>query len=162
MKLYDQVIETFARTKAGGWFFVTIGTRIDRRLLRWSGGTLSTGLGSRFHRNAVLLETTGAKTGQPRPVPLLATRDEDNLVLVASYGGNPADPAWYRNLKKTPECRVMVDGDWRSYRAREAAGEERERLWRLAATQYGGYDAYQGRVERRIPVVLLEPLKGPR
>jgi len=158
MSLYDRVVERVARTRAGSWFFVRVATQIDRRLMRWTGGRVSSGLGSRFHGNSVLVVMRGAKTGLERRIPLLATPDGDRLVVIASYGGNPLHPAWYGNLKKTPRCRALFHGEWRDYEAYEAEGEERARLWEVAVHNYGGYADYQARVGRRIPVMVLGPL----
>lgn len=157
MSLYDRLIEATARTRAGAWFFVRVATHLDRHLMRWTGGRLSSGLGSRFHRHAALIVTRGAKSGLERRIPLLATPDGERLVLIASNGGDPKHPAWYANLKATPRCRALFGGVWRDYDAREAEGEERARLWDLAVANYAGYADYQKRVERRIPVVVLEP-----
>jgi deazaflavin-dependent oxidoreductase (nitroreductase family) len=64
-------------------------------------------------------------------------------------------PAWYGNLKTTPRCRALFEGEWRDYAAYEAEGEERERVWKLAVENYAGYADYQARVSRRIPVMIL-------
>jgi deazaflavin-dependent oxidoreductase (nitroreductase family) len=157
MSAYDTLMERLARTRAGSWLFMRVATQLDRRIVRWTRGAVSSGLGTPFHRNCVLLATTGAKTGRQRTVPLLATRSGDDLVVIASNGGAPEHPAWYRNLQKTPRCRVMCDGAWRERVAREVEGDERERLWRLAVQNYAGYGDYEKRAERRIPVMLLEP-----
>jgi len=157
MSFYDRVIESFARTKAGAWFFVHVATHVDRHVMRWTGGRVSVGLGTRFQGYVVLLVTRGAKSGRERTIPLLATPDGDRLVLIASYGGNPRHPAWYGNVKKTPRCRALFGGRWRDYDAYEAEGEERARLWETALQNYRGYADYQARVDRRIPVIVLDP-----
>lgn len=101
--------------------------------------------------------TVGAKTGVERTTPLLATRDGDRIILIASSGGNPKHPGWYYNLKAKPQCRLRARSGDREYEAREADGDERERCWRLAVENYAGYEDYQSRVARRIPVMVLEP-----
>ena len=147
-------MERFASSRAGGWFFVNVANRIDPPLLRLSRGRVSIAVG----QPVLLLTTRGARTGQPRSTPLLYGSDGDRLVLVASKAGSPQHPAWYRNLKAHPEVEVIVSGRSGGYRAREAEGEERERLWTSAVEQYSGYGVYQGRARgRRIPVVVLEP-----
>lgn len=158
MSLYDRIILATARTPAGAWFFVRVATHLDRWLMRWTEGRVSSGIGSRFHRSAALLVTVGAKSGHERRVPLLATPDGERLVLIASDGGSPKHPAWYGNLKKTPRCRVLFGGKWREYDAHEAEADERARLWGLAVANYAGYADYQRRVERRIPVMMLVPV----
>ena len=104
----------------------------------------------------LLLTTRGRKTGNPTTTPLIFEADGDRYVIVASTGGAPAHPGWYRNLVKDPNVEVQVKDDVFKAQARTASGEERERLWRLAAQQWPDYDAYQTRTDREIPVVVLE------
>jgi proline iminopeptidase len=104
----------------------------------------------------LLLTTTGRRTGKPTTTPLIYAEVGDSYVIVASKGGAPADPGWYQNLAKNPTVEVQVRSDLFSARARTATGEERERLWKLAAQQWPDYDTYQTRTDRQIPVVVLE------
>jgi deazaflavin-dependent oxidoreductase (nitroreductase family) len=104
----------------------------------------------------LLLTTSGRRTGKPTTTPLIYEEVGDNYVVVASQGGAPKHPGWYRNLMKTPEVEVQVEGDVFMGVARTATGEEREELWKLAAQQWPDYDVYQQRAERQIPVVVLE------
>lgn len=106
----------------------------------------------------LLLTTNGRKTGTPTTIPLIYEQVGDDYVIVASKGGAPRHPGWYRNLSKDPAVQVQVKGDVFDARARTAVGEERERLWKTAAEQWPDYDAYQTRTEREIPVVVLERL----
>ena len=104
----------------------------------------------------LLLTTSGRRTGRPTTTPLIYEEVGDNYVVVASKGGAPKHPGWYRNLVKTPEVQVQVEGDVFMGVARTASGAEREELWKLAAQQWPDYDVYQQRTERQIPVVVLE------
>jgi deazaflavin-dependent oxidoreductase (nitroreductase family) len=104
----------------------------------------------------LLLTTKGRKTGKATTTPLIYERDGDDYVIVASKGGAPEDPGWYRNLTKTSDVEVQVKGDVFSAHARVAEGAERERLWKLVNQQWPDYNAYQQRTEREIPVVVLE------
>jgi deazaflavin-dependent oxidoreductase (nitroreductase family) len=104
----------------------------------------------------LILTTTGRRSGEPRSTPLIFGEDGDDLVVVASKGGAPEDPGWYRNLSKHPEVEVQVEGDRFGARARTAEGEERERLWRLMAEIWPAYDDYAAKTDREIPVVVLE------
>jgi deazaflavin-dependent oxidoreductase (nitroreductase family) len=79
-------------------------------------------------------------------------------VVVASKGGVDKHPAWYHNLMANPETTVNWYGEVRQMRARETEGAERERLWKQMTDVYPTYEAYQQRTERRIPVILLEPV----
>jgi deazaflavin-dependent oxidoreductase (nitroreductase family) len=105
----------------------------------------------------LLLTTTGRKTGKLTTTPLIYARDGDNYVIVASQGGAPRHPGWYRNLVKTPEVEVQVEDETFFARARTAEGEERERLWAKANEVWPHYAEYQTRTDRVIPVVVLEP-----
>ena len=104
----------------------------------------------------LLLTTKGRSTGEPRTTPLIYEDAGDRLVIVASKGGAPDDPGWYRNLVKDPQVELQVNGDVFAARARTAIGDEREQLWELAARQWPDYDAYQTKTDREIPVVVLE------
>jgi deazaflavin-dependent oxidoreductase (nitroreductase family) len=81
-------------------------------------------------------------------------------VIVASKGGAPEHPGWYRNLQKDPNVELQLLNDAFAARARTAEGEERERLWELANQQWPDYDSYQTRTERQIPVVVVERTSG--
>jgi deazaflavin-dependent oxidoreductase (nitroreductase family) len=126
---------------------------IDRWLLTVSRGRIGSAPG-----RLLLLLTTGARSGQRRETPLFFVRDGARLVLIASKGGSPSHPDWYRNLRAHPDCDVVLDGATRAYRAHDGDGAERERLWQLACDAYAGYAAYAERARpRQIPVVVLEP-----
>jgi deazaflavin-dependent oxidoreductase (nitroreductase family) len=104
----------------------------------------------------LLLTTNGRKTGKPTTVPLIYAQAGDDYVIVASKGGAPAHPGWYRNLVKDQNVEVQVKDDVFPARARTATGEEREQLWKLALQEWPDYDTYQARTEREIPVIVLE------
>jgi deazaflavin-dependent oxidoreductase (nitroreductase family) len=105
----------------------------------------------------LLLDHVGAKSGTLRTSPLLYIPDGENLVMVASKGGFPKNPAWFHNLRANPETYVQVDGERRRVRARVATAEERPRLWDLAVAVWPGYEDYRRRTDREIPLVVLEP-----
>lgn len=157
MNLYQRLVERIARTPLGARVFLQLATVVDRRIIRWSRGRITTGLGTSHKENICLLTMRGGRTGKIRTVPLLGTRVGDVVVLIASAGGAPTHPAWYLNVKKNPECEVEIQGVKSRRIAREVSGEERERLWKAAVANYPGYVAYAERVERQIPVVALEP-----
>jgi F420H(2)-dependent quinone reductase len=105
----------------------------------------------------LLLTHVGAKSGQTRISPLTYTKgDGDDLVLVASKGGYPKNPAWFHNLKANPDTVVQVGREHRPVHARVATPEERSRLWPRVVDNYSGYADYQKRTEREIPLVILE------
>ncbi len=105
----------------------------------------------------VLVDSIGRKSGKRRTHPLICDEQGENIVVVASKGGIDKHPAWYLNLMAHPETDINWRGEKRRVRAREAEGEERERLWSRMVEVYKPYAHYQSRTERRIPVVVLEP-----
>jgi deazaflavin-dependent oxidoreductase (nitroreductase family) len=105
----------------------------------------------------LLLEHTGARTGQSRTTPLVYVADGPDIVIVASKGGHPRDPAWLHNLRANPDATIQVGRERRPVRARVATADERRRLWPKAVATYPGYRGYQERTEREIPLVILEP-----
>jgi deazaflavin-dependent oxidoreductase (nitroreductase family) len=105
----------------------------------------------------LLLEHVGAKSGKPRTSPLTYLRDRDNFVLVASKGGYSRNPSWYHNLRANPDTTVQVGSQQIAVHARVATQAERTRLWPRVVELYGGYEDYQERTEREIPLVILEP-----
>jgi deazaflavin-dependent oxidoreductase (nitroreductase family) len=110
-----------------------------------------------FAPPTLLLTHIGAKSGEKRISPLTYTKgDGDDLVLVASKGGYPKNPAWFHNLKANPDTTVQVGREQRPVHARVATPEERQRLWPRVIDNYSGYADYQQRTEREIPLVILE------
>ena len=104
----------------------------------------------------LLLTTKGRTSGEPRTTPLIYAQDGDRYVIVASKGGAPEHPGWYRNLAKDPNVELQVKDEVFPARAHVAEGEERERLWRKANEVWPHYDEYQTKTDREIPVVVLE------
>ena len=104
----------------------------------------------------LLLTTTGRGSGLERTTPLIHRTDEDRWVIVASKGGAPDHPDWYKNLAANPEVTIEVKDERIPARASVAEGQERERLWQLMTEVWPAYDDYQRRTDREIPVVVLE------
>src|SRR3954470_5697428 len=104
----------------------------------------------------LLLTTTGRKTGDKTTTPLIYGLDGDNPVIVASKGGAPEHPGWFKNLVKTPEAEVQIQDRHLRILAREAEGDERARLWTQMNRMWPHYEEYQAKTDRRIPVVVLE------
>lgn len=110
--------------------------------------------------HTILITTIGRKSGTPRTTPLLSARDGENYILIASKGGSPNDPIWYRNLKANPNVSVEDHGRVVPTLASEIVDdEERPRLWAKMMAIYPFYDSYQQRTGRKIPVVLLTPVR---
>jgi F420H(2)-dependent quinone reductase len=105
----------------------------------------------------LLLDHVGAKSGTNRTTPLTYISDDGNFVIVASKGGHPRHPAWFHNLRANPDATIQVGSKRRPVHARVATPEERTRLWPKVVATYGGYEGYQERTDREIPLVILEP-----
>lgn len=103
----------------------------------------------------LLLTTVGRKSGRRRTVPLTYFEDRDSLVLVASYGGRPRNPAWFENLLANPAVEVRIGRERRPMGARRASPEERARLWPRVIATYDGYRRYQEKTDREIPLAVL-------
>lgn len=113
-------------------------------------------IGRRLVQNdMLLLTTTGRTTGAKHTVPLLYLRDDDRLVVIASYGGRPHHPEWYLNLQSDPRASVQILGAHREVLATTMSTPERREWWPAIVTAYGDYDVYQSRTSRAIPVVRL-------
>ncbi len=125
-------------------------------LYRLTGGRI----GRRLVNNDMLLLTTrGVVTDRKHTVPLLYLRDDETLVVIASWGGRPNNPQWFRNLMAHPEATVQVRSDRWPVRARAATPEEREEWWPRVLAAYKGYREYQSHTDRVIPVVFLDPIR---
>jgi deazaflavin-dependent oxidoreductase (nitroreductase family) len=105
----------------------------------------------------LLLDHVGAKSGKKRTTPLAYMRDGDDLVIVASKGGSSRNPAWYHNLRAHPDTTVQVGSRRVPVTAKVADAEERSRLWPKVVKLYRGYDLYQKRTKRQIPLIVLAP-----
>jgi deazaflavin-dependent oxidoreductase (nitroreductase family) len=131
------------------------------RLYRLSGGRLGRKwhVGSAFRRGVpiCLLTTTGRTSGLPRTAPLLHMADGDRVVLVASQGGLPGNPQWYRNLLANPDVEVQLGRSRRRMTARTAGPDERAQLWPRLVAMYRDFESYQSWTRREIPVVICEP-----
>jgi deazaflavin-dependent oxidoreductase (nitroreductase family) len=108
---------------------------------------------------ALLLTTRGRDTGKLRRTALIYGEDKGNYIVVASRGGHPEHPNWFLNLSADPNVRVQVAEHEFEATASEATGAQRQRLWALMAEIWPEYENYQKRTERRIPVVVLKPVK---
>lgn len=107
---------------------------------------------------AALLTTTGRKSGQARTTATLYLQDGERVVMPASYGGRSSNPAWYLNLKSDPKVRVQVRAHVREMIARDATDDERRLYWRQLTRIYPPYKGYQDAADRRIPLVVCEPV----
>jgi deazaflavin-dependent oxidoreductase (nitroreductase family) len=132
-------------------------TGLLRELDRRTGGKFGGKAGT---MQMMLLTTTGRRSGQPRTTPLNCITDGDRYLAVASYGGDDRDPQWFKNLQANPEATIQVGADTIPVRASVATPEEKAVLWPKVVAAYQGYDGYQRKTDRPIPVVILTPRGG--
>jgi deazaflavin-dependent oxidoreductase (nitroreductase family) len=103
----------------------------------------------------VIITTRGRRSGSLRRNALIAGRDGNDYVLIASYGGRPKHPLWYLNLSAEPRVRIQDRADVIDGVAETVEGDERERLWKLMVSIYPPYEEYQAKTTRVIPVVRV-------
>ena len=150
-------IRRFAASGPGSWLFSRTLDHLDRLMFRVTKGRhMATTLLSALP--VAMVTTTGARSGKPRTVPLVAMPTDDGLAIVGSWYGNAKHPAWRHNLRANPDGEVEVEGERWAFRAVEVEDERRERIWQEGLRTYPGFDGYAKRAApRRISVFILEP-----
>jgi deazaflavin-dependent oxidoreductase (nitroreductase family) len=154
----QRFLRRFAASGPGSWLFARVMHHVDRPVHRLTRGrytfaSLLSGI------PVVMLTTTGARSGQPRTVPVLGIPASEGLAIIASNFGQHRQPGWYHNLRADPEADIVVDGVRRHVRAVEATGERRARVWDEGLRVYPGFDQYERRASHRhISVFMLEPV----
>ncbi len=106
----------------------------------------------------LLLSTKGRKSGEQRLAPLIYGEHGDSVVIIASKGGMPTHPIWFLNLEADSTCNVQVGTRNFMAKARVIEGEERDQLWEHMTKVYSPYIDYQKNTDRKIPVVVLDPI----
>lgn len=134
---------------------VKLAMAANTALYRLSRGRIG---GSMDGAPVLLLHHVGARSGTERVAPLLYLRDGEDYVIVASYGGATANPAWFHNLIASPQTAIEVRGERIEVHAHRAEPADRERLWPLLVSIWPAYADYQARTEREIPVIRLTPV----
>lgn len=144
---------------AGSTAFRAVGPKVvpplDRLLHRLTGGRV---LLSRALLPGLVLTTTGRRSGQPRPTPLMCVPEpEGSFLVLGSNFGQDAHPAWTANLLAHPEASVSYDRRAIAVRAELLEGDARQRAWDRAMEVWPTFATYQGRVDRQIRVFRLTP-----
>jgi deazaflavin-dependent oxidoreductase (nitroreductase family) len=152
---FHRTMRTIAATKMGVALFRLPANRLDQLISRLTGGRRSfagivTGV------PAVILTTTGAKSGEPRTVAVYGIPHPDGVALIASNFGGAKHPAWYHNLKANSEATVSIEGDTWHATARLATPRERDEIWAKGLEIYPGWRKYEARAgDRRIEAFVL-------
>lgn len=131
-------------------------TRINVVLYRLSGGRMT---GKINTTPICLLTLTLRKSGARKTIALMYTAHGENVLLVASLGGADINPQWYHNLKACPQVEIEVGSRRRNMVAREAAANEREKLWPIVVKSYPAFADYQNKTKRTIPIMVCEPVR---
>ena len=105
----------------------------------------------------LLLHSTGARSGKERVTPVMYQDLGDSVAVFASKAGADDNPDWFHNVVANPEVSAEIGTQTRSYRARVAGGDERDRIWSRQKQDFQGFADYETRTDRVIPVVVLEP-----
>jgi deazaflavin-dependent oxidoreductase (nitroreductase family) len=126
-------------------------TRIHVILHRLSGGKLFNSLSG---DDVCFVTMTGAKSGRQITIPLMYVPHGEGVLLVASQGGAPRNPVWYKNLVAHPEISVSHRGRRMKLEARLASAEEKPGFWPICDANYAPYADYRKRTDRDIPVFV--------
>jgi len=105
----------------------------------------------------IILTSLGASSGKLRKTALMRIEHEGRYAVVASQGGAPRNPAWYRNLVEHPHVELQDGAVKRDYLAHETSGAERDEWWARAIEAWPAYASYQTKTERLIPLFVLTP-----
>ena len=153
----ESIVHRISASRISAWILSRTQHHIDLLLLRITGGRVAIPK-LMVQAPIVKLTTTGSKTGKERTVPVGAIQDGEKWILFATNWGKERHPAWYHNLRATPEVRLTHQDQTGEYVARDATPEEREEYWDQADELHGAFEIYRRRSgDREIPVVVLEP-----
>lgn len=128
--------------------------KVHTLVLRLSGGRVGNHMGG---QTVLLLHHVGAKSGKRYATPLGYIKDGDAYVVVAAAAGHPNHPGWYYNVKAKPMTTIEIKGQSMKILAEVASQEKRDQLWAQLSAQFPQFNAFQQKIERIIPIVLLHP-----
>ncbi|HEY6775722.1 MAG TPA: nitroreductase family deazaflavin-dependent oxidoreductase [Thermoleophilaceae bacterium] len=152
-----RMVRVTAALRPISWFYARTLHHIDRVVYRLTRGR-STFSSFVAGVPVAMLTTTGAKSRQPRTLPVLGIPHDDRLVVIASNYGRYRNPGWYHNLLAHPRASIVFEGETRAVLAHELSGGERERWYERGIEIYPGWRQYRERAaHRRIPVIELRP-----
>jgi deazaflavin-dependent oxidoreductase (nitroreductase family) len=138
--------------------FSSLSTRAHASAIRLSGGRIKRSFVFTGGMPILVLTTVGRKSGKRRSTPLGYVRYGAGFAVLASNAGSDRAPAWWLNLEAQPRAEVLAGSTRYTVEARQASADEDESLWREFARLNPGYDEYRKLTDRRVPVVVLEPI----
>jgi deazaflavin-dependent oxidoreductase (nitroreductase family) len=136
----------------------TLTTHAHAAAIRLSGGRIRRSFMFSGGMPVLVLTTVGRKTGRRRSTPVAFLKHGDAFAVLASNAGSDHAPAWWLNLQASADAEILAEGTRYTVKARRAEPAEDEALWEAFARLNPGFDEYRNLTERRIPVVVLEPL----
>jgi deazaflavin-dependent oxidoreductase (nitroreductase family) len=129
----------------------------------WNGKVIdefraNAGVVANFGGRLLLLHTTGARTGREHVTPVMYREVESGYAVFASFAGQPRNPAWYHNLVAHPDVEAEIGAQTLRLHARVADDAERDPIWSAQKADFPGFQDYETKTTRQIPVVILEPV----
>lgn len=110
---------------------------------------------------SLMLTVVGRKSGVARSTPVLCVPYRNGHLIAGSNFGGPKEPVWVLNVRAVAQAGgtvgVGINGSEHRATAREISGAEREEAWAHMLRTWPNYAKYAERVDRTIPVFLLEP-----
>jgi deazaflavin-dependent oxidoreductase (nitroreductase family) len=158
---FQRLVRRSAASHPVARLYARIQPPLDRFVYRLTGGRAM--LSSRLSGIEVsMLTTTGAKTGRPRTLPVLALPDGQDVILIASNFGRARNPSWYHNLRVNPNATIVTAGVSRELVARELSGRERDHWYARAEEIFPPFTYYpRWAAQREIPVLRLRASSPP-
>jgi deazaflavin-dependent oxidoreductase (nitroreductase family) len=152
---FQRMMRTVAATKVGVALLRPTASHLDQLVSKLTGGRRNfTGIVTGVP--AVILTTTGAKSGEPRTVAVFGIPHPAGLALIASNFGGARHPGWYHNLKANPQSTVSIEGDTWHGTARLATSDERDEIWAKGLEIYPAWRKYESRAgDRKIEAFVL-------
>ncbi|WP_221584875.1 nitroreductase/quinone reductase family protein [Microbacterium sp. G2-8] len=136
---------------------VTTAWKVHRAIARRGPGRGLWHPGERNTWGALVLTTTGRRSGERRPAIVGYLEDGDRLHTLAMNGWGEGHPAWWRNLLADPRATVTLpDGSVEDVIAHRADGDEHARLWAEWLRIEPGSAALAARRTTPTDVVVLE------
>ena len=132
-------------------FLARLGNRMMVRSFHRGGARTQGGI------ETLLLETTGAKSGQMRQAVLgYLPYGDDAWIVIAALAGAARNPGWLHNLGAHPDATAQfADGRRFDVRAETLAGPELEAAWERLAREAPEFPKYRGKTDREIAIVRL-------
>lgn len=132
--------------------------RVHAAVLRCSHGRIRR---SRFlagGQPVLALTTTGRRSGSRRTTTVAYVKHGEAYAVGALNLGSDHDPAWCLNLRSDPHAWVEVNGERKAVTARQASGEEAERLWRAFVDRLPAIADSRELARREVPMLILTPV----